>query len=146
MKTENASYWYDNRSEKYVLLLNQPSDLINELGNEQSLILKTKENKYFVYNIYKEESDPITELGIKEITNVPTGSTNVKWENGQIISFSDEKQENQYIVDKENENLININKAGTEIKTTLWRTNPALDEMYTIEELIDSYRVIKYQI
>ncbi len=145
IKTDYATYWYITKEQKYVVIYNQPAQLVNALGNDKSIILSNNAKRYFIYNINKEESDPITQLGIKELSNIPTDIKDIKWENGNIISFTN-SEDSQYIIDKDNENLINILPTNTEYKNILWRTNPSLDDMYSIEQLEKSYRVIKHEI
>ncbi len=142
IRTELASYWYNMRSKRYLLVSPYISDLV-EFAPDNTKLLYKDENGYGVFTFLKEEGNPNVEIGGKEISGLNIEKvTDIRWLSNSLNLMVVEENK-LYIIDKEGDNKVeilnsieNISYLGvTNSKDHLIRVSSVLDEVTNVRSI-----------
>lgn len=107
IKTDSASYWYNIRTKRYLLISPYVSNLV-EFSKDNAKLLFKDELGYGVFTFSNEEGNPSVEIGGKEISGLDTKEVNnIRWLSNSYNLLVVEKGI-VYIIDKEGDNKTQI--------------------------------------
>jgi hypothetical protein len=110
IKTKLASYWYFANEKKYQMVATYPSELIAYSPDNNKFIHKN-EKGYYIFTLDKEKEDHTAIIGSKEIKDINSSVTDIRWvidsinlyyKENNVIYFSDIDGENKTkLIEKE---------------------------------------------